>query len=473
MGHDASLPLGKSCRCCWTIFLLLAVVVTGLLPVSAHAKTEKAVLRLTFDALVQNWSKLPEEAQLDAIEQFIKRGRSELAFQFLKQTEFHGHGSKLRAKYLHGEILKANGRYEEAAEIFRGLLASHPQFQRVRMELAHTLYLMEEDQAARHHFELVLGGSGSDPIAVKTIQGYLHAIDDRRRWNFSSYITLAPSTNFNQGSSVRTVLINGLPFLLDEGSVKKSGIGLVGGFQGSYRHPITDRIDIVASAGGYSRRYREAAFNDMLANVTLGPRYRFDDATLGLYAIANKRWYADEDYSLGFGWLLSGSMRFGPQDIAFADLQCAKQRYDSDWNDSDLSYQDGYKCSLDGNFNHYINSTTFVRVLAGLGREKTGADHLDSKRWQAGAGVFHDFPMGFSLYLQGLYTKRHYDGLFPFLTEGRKDKRFDISAQLTKRDWIFFGFAPMLQYTYTRNFSNVEFYNFDAHGANLTLTKKF
>jgi Surface lipoprotein assembly modifier len=117
--------------------------------------------------------------------------------------------------------------------------------------------------------------------------------------------------------------------------------------------------------------------------------------------------------------------------------------------------------------------TSYVRLLAGVSRERAATEHLSSQSWNAGAGVHRELPWGISLYVQGLYSQRDHDGIFPGTFDARRDKRLDLSANLTKRDIEIFGLAPMVQYTYTKNDSNVGFYQYDAHGVSLTLTKRF
>ena len=93
--------------------------------------------------------------------------------------------------------------------------------------------------------------------------------------------------------------------------------------------------------------------------------------------------------------------------------------------------------------------------------------------WSAGAGYYTEVAFGVSLYGQALFSSTNYVGNYPTFDMARNDGRWDFSAQFTKRDWQIFGMAPSLQYTYTRNISNVGFLSYDAHGVNLTLTKKF
>ena len=133
-------------------------------------------------------------------------------------------------------VRKAQGRHAEAADTFREILTDHPQFDRVRLRVrAHALRRCSEDESARHHFELVLGGSGTQPGLANTVKSYINAIDSRRRWDFSTYFSIAPSTNLNQGSDNRVVYLNGLPFIID--NAKEFGVGIVTGMQGGYRQP--------------------------------------------------------------------------------------------------------------------------------------------------------------------------------------------------------------------------------------------
>ncbi len=332
-----------------------------------------AVQRVTLDlkGLVKNWHFLPDNSKLDAIDQLIRQGRPEYAIQLLQQTSFQGAVARKRARFLRAMVLKTTGKYAAAVQEFRGLLANNPEFHRVRMELAHTLFLMKEDKSARHHFELVLGGSRGNPDLSRVVQSYLQAIGSRRRWDFSTYASIAPSTNFNQGSSNRTVQLNGLAFTLDETRVKKSGVGFVAGFQGSYRQPLSDRLDMIFSAGLHAKRFRESFFNDTLGNVSIGPRYRFNNGTLGVYATANKRRYANVDMTDGFGGIVTGSLRLSPSDIVFANVKCTKYIYNEDWRGTDLSYQDGHHCSVSGRFDHYLSDVMYVRALGRLSRITT------------------------------------------------------------------------------------------------------
>ena len=425
------------------------------------------------DHAITQWSKLDDDQRLALVDDALQSGDFDLADELLGKLGPRSLATELRGQYLTGVLRKAQGRYEEAIDVFRALLAGRPELTRVRLELAHTLYQAKQDESARHHFELVLGASAADPNLERTVRGFISSMDARRRWQFSTYMTVAPSTNLNQGSDKRTVTLNGLPFILSESSVKQRGVGVVSGFQGGYFHPLGQGLDLLTTVGLHVKRYKQSEFNDTLGTLSIGPRWRWDRGFVGFYGTAESRQVEDADQYKSWGGLLSTGYSLTSQDMMFGDVSCSKRSFDEDWRGSNLEYWSGHACSLAGRFERHLDSATYVRVLGSLGRENTARDHLDNRFYAGGFGAYRELTMGISLYLQALYTRRRFLGDYPVIGEPRVDDRIDLSTQLIKRDFQIFGLAPALQYTYTINKSNVEFLAFDAHGVSLTLTKKF
>lgn len=101
------------------------------------------------------------------------------------------------------------------------------------------------------------------------------------------------------------------------------------------------------------------------------------------------------------------------------------------------------------------------------------ARHLAYDGWRAGAGILRELPWAITAYGQAQFSRRDYAAVYPGAGETRADRRLDLSLNLTKRDLVIAGFAPMLQYTFTRNISNVAFHDTHAHGVTLTFTRTF
>jgi outer membrane protein len=376
------------------------------------------------------------------------------------------------AKFLRGLLRKGQGQTAEAVRIFRAILAEYPNAVRARAELAQTLFIREEDDSARHHFDLLLGSGHAQTDQIT--QSYINAIESRRRWDFTSYVTLAPSSNLNQGAKTGNIGdFLGLSGQLSDRNVKKSGVGLAAGAQAGYRQPITDQLDLLVSGGINGRRFTDDRFNSHTGSISLGPRVRTAWGYVGLYGLAEKSWSADDPMMTSFGGQFSTLVRMTPGNLLFTDFVCANRRFSADWQDTDLSHQNGRVCSVNSRLEHHLSPSSFVSLIGRAGQEQTATEHLNSRTGTAGVGYYRELPFGLNVYSQGLFSLTDYSGKYPTFDHARQDKRLELSAQFTKRDWQIMGLAPSLQYTYTRNFSNIDFLSFDAHGVNMTLTKKF
>lgn len=420
-----------------------------------------------------SWQRVAPKDRIAIIEQLLRMQEVDAAERLIQRLDGTSEEDKLQRQFYGGMIAKLRGRNGEAITVFRGLLADHPGFERVRVELAHTLYVAEQDEAARHHFEQLLGANAANPDVAAMARGFISAIDSRRLWDFSTWVSFAPSTNFNQGTDSRTISLNGLDFSLADRNVKKSGIGVVLGAQGSYRQPITDRLDAIASVGANFKRYRDGEFNDGIVHGSFGPRFRFGSGHIGVYATADRRWLGDETFSHSTGGLVSSLLQVSPRDLVFTDLSCSRRRFADQWSGMDLTAQDGPACIAATRLEHHIDTSTFINLLASAGRERAGLDNLNNKSWSLGAGVSRDLPLGVTVYVQGQLTKRSFEGVAATIDTARRDHRYDVTVNLTKRDLEMFGLAPMVTYNYTLNDSNVSYQAFDAHGVSLTMTKRF
>ena len=151
--------------------------------------------------LAHVWGRLNTIQRLDAITELIRMRALDDAETYLTRVDPVQPLHRLEVEFLTGVLRRSQGRTDDAVKIFRGLLVAHPGFDRVRLELGYALFQKQDDEAARHHFELVLGATPSSDAAT-SIQGFLDAMDRRRRWQFTSYFSLAPSTNLNQVSEL-------------------------------------------------------------------------------------------------------------------------------------------------------------------------------------------------------------------------------------------------------------------------------
>jgi hypothetical protein len=194
---------------------------------------------------------------------------------------------------------------------------------------------------------------------------------------------------------------------------------------------------------------------------------------VGLYATSSHRWVADQSYSSTLGGRLAVTGKPTDSDLISLSLACDDKSFADDWQSEDMTYKDGVNCSLGATLDHQVSPDLFVRLLGSGERETPSVEHLQYKMWQAGAGLGARLFSGFTAYAQASYARLSFDGLAPGSAEARLDGRFDASLQLSNADWAAFGFVPSLEYTFTKNASNVIFNEFNAHGLTFTLAREF
>ncbi len=92
------------------------------------------------------------------------------------------------------------------------LVTLSPQTARFRLELARALYLIEEDDRARHHFRFALGGP-LNLTEIARVHEYLHAMDRRKPWQGHARIAAVRHSNPFHRSGDSYVDIGGLLLL--------------------------------------------------------------------------------------------------------------------------------------------------------------------------------------------------------------------------------------------------------------------
>jgi hypothetical protein len=129
---------------------------------------------------------------------------------------------------------------------------------RVRQELAHTLFLMGDDDRARYHFEFLKSTVDSEQLRA-AYDRFLIAIRNRRPWTLDGYVGFAPSTNINDGAPGETVYIASVPFT--NANAARSGVGLSYGLSGSYRFDLDPQWSLTFGGSLSGASYTQSRFD--------------------------------------------------------------------------------------------------------------------------------------------------------------------------------------------------------------------
>ncbi|MGE3829697.1 MAG: surface lipoprotein assembly modifier [Parvibaculaceae bacterium] len=419
---------------------------------------------------------LPETMKLKALYNLARTGRHELAADLLERHPLTGPYAENRTLFIEGLIAKARGDLQGAADKFRAALANDPKLTLVRAELSMVLHMMGEDDSAKHHLELLMGAAPTAKDA-RDIRSFIDSIDAARPFRMSAYVSLAPSTNINRGTTNNEILPG---FEIDDEGRKKSGIGITAGVNVGYTKHLADRLDAVVGGGVHAVQYQDDDFDQVLFSETAELRQLLDTGYVGFGAVAAQSLggkFADltsfNDFSgeistTSFGPRISFLNRFTPTLAYNGSLMLLRQDFEEE-------YRDGWRLNLDGQLTRTFATDLTGYVSGGIERGLTD-DRKDLEYWAfyGGVGVYKELRWGISTTAEVEARYEHYDDIFSaWVPENREDWQIDTTINLWKRDWNFYGYSPAIEYRYTWNDSNIAFYEYDSHTVDIRLTKDF
>jgi len=431
------------------------------------------------DEQVAAYEAMNESQRVRLLIELTKRDNPDLALYLLETYPLTGPHAANRTLFVEGMILKARGKYSAAAKKFRSALADDPTLTLVRAELAETLYLMGDDDSAKHHLDLLLGVAPTAEQA-RNIESFIEAIDARRPFTLNAYVSVAPSTNINNGTKNNVIYVDGLPVVIDSQSKEKSGVGFAAGFNAGYTKRLDEYMTAVIAGGANVLLYKESKYNQYLINQAAELRLDTQSGYLGLGVIASQALYGDLVSEETFPDLTGSVSAYsvGPRislfhhfarDLAFnGDIVLQRQEY------PDRDYQNAWNTTIDGKISKIFATDLSGYVSGSIQRNQTAyREDLDYWAFFGGAGVYKEMTWGVTATLDLDIGRTVYDGNFPLMGEPRQDWQYDATISLWKRDWNLWGVAPVLEYTFTYNDSNIAFYEYTDNTIDLRLTKQF
>jgi outer membrane protein len=452
------------------------------------------------------YEKSTEGARVKLLIALAKQGQHELADTMLQRYPLTEKYAVNRTLYIEGLILRGRKDNEGAASKFRAALADDPKLTVVRSELAQTLADMGEDDSAKHHLKL-LEAEAPDEQAAANIRAFVKHIDSNRPYKFSAFMSLAPTTNFNNGSSHNsTQAFNFYSGTMDDATIekksrKRSGVGLQTGGSVSYNKALSEHFTLLGTLGASASVYKDKSYDSFNLSQSVDLRYNTDlgSVSVGFGANEGKNLKIKEksvtnpalDPSVtppdpglvstgqgassgpqntttySFGPRVSVSMNVTQRDIITASISVNLQRYPkakaiNSW----VSYSDLA-------WTHFVDPSFNVTTSVGFNRLKSDYDAYSYKTFYAGLGVYKELPHGLTVNLSGQVQRSLFDEYNLLGQTVRKDTRAIGSLGIVKRDWNIFGFAPSVEYTFVKNFSNLRIYDYDSHNFDIRLTKDF
>ena len=438
----------------------------------------KAAVELTAIQM-QVYESASEVQRVHFLIERAKMGRSELVEALLQKYPLQGPHARNRTLFVEGLLLGGNGDLTGAVEKYRAALANDPSLTLVRAQLAQTLVTLGKDESAKHHLTQLQAEAPSEEASGR-IRSFIEKIDSRKPLTFNGFISLAPTTNLNNGTTASKVYTANPDysdvgyFIPSAATQQQSGVGLSAGINVGYSKRLGNDLELVLAADVAGQVYLDRIYDSVSLSQSAEMRYHIDKGYVGFGAVANEAVDPNAKDFLHDGLTYKS---YGPR-VSFLyfasqhDVINGSAVYE--WQDNTNSdVYDGTAFLTDFSYNHGFDSTFNVTMSGGYNKIDSQLAFNSYATYFGGLGFYKELPLGITVNANTQVRLSTFDAVNPVFFMTRHDERYIGSIALTKRDLNFKGFAPALAYTYTYNNSNIAAYEFDSHAVDFRLTKNF
>jgi len=359
---------------------------------------------------------------------------------------------RAEARFRYAKQLLGEKRNREAALLLRRVVDEKPNATVARLELAHTLQLLGEPDAALRELRAAQA-SGLPPAVARLVDRYSEALRASRPFGASFEIALAPDSNINRATRSDTLGTIFGDFDIGKDSKAKSGMGLSLQGQAYRRLSIGADNSLLVRVSGAADLYRKMDFNDIAVDLAAGPEFRLGRNQLNFEAGATQRWFGQKPFMrsarLGATWVKPIG------DVMQLRLSGSAALIDNQLND----LQDGKAFSGKLDVERALSATMGIGLNLSRDRQSLKDPGYSTTGWRAGLLGWRDVGrMTFTA--EAEFGRLHADERLQLFPDKRSDRFSSISLGATFRQLQWHGFAPVVRFSIERNRSTIEFYDY-------------
>jgi outer membrane protein len=402
---------------------------------------------------------LPARSQeLTVVEQIVEATR---LLQNGRLEEAQAIVTRLRAQpnpdqqvlFLSGALHFIAGRYMQAAEEYRLMLARDPSLIRPRLELARALFLAGDYNTARYHFEQTL--ASPLPESVRTnVLNYLIAIREHLP-SYSFAFDIVSDTNPKQATNREVVEIGGALFKLNEDAkaAKALGVAIVG----------QAKIPLPASPSWYTRAYLEG--NDYEGNsldfwygsLSAGKHINFGPHGVDFEA----GWHASNSASntlyQGGIFRVSDFIRIRQTVGLTVSADSKNLRYE------DFPFLTGWQNTGSAEVRYAINPQSSVFTAVSFIQGTAQEDAYAFNAGTASARYVREWKGGWIGSASYQYGEFHFQGIDPIFGARRVDTENRAELGISNRYLSYKSISPRVTVGAARRRSTIDFFAFDRY----------
>ena len=313
-------------------------------------------------------------------------------------------------------------------------------------------------------------GRGGGPAAQvqANVNRFLAEIRRIRHWSVDASAGVAPDSNINAATVVKTVTLFGVPFQLDQNAQKSSGIGFVGGLGGSYQFDIDDDRRLIVGGNLRDLDYAGNRFDDRTVGTFVGPRFLLGtDSEVAVKAVANRRWYGGLSYTWGLGGRVEAETTLSNDVLVNGWLDVEQVTYDQ------IPLNSGPVAASGGAVTYGLDQVSFVRFDMSITREQTKDFVFRDTQYSFGPSYYRDVPWGFGLLIGASADVALYDQSSDAFGVTRHDHAFSYRLGISNKQINLFGITPVITYTHTDRYSNIALYAYGRDRAEISMSRNF
>ena len=370
------------------------------------------------------------------------------------------------ARFRRARMFKARGQLQPAALLLRLILDDKPDAAPVRLELAQLLDRMGDKDGAWRELRAAQA-AGLPPAVARIVDRYSEAIRAQRPMGASFEFALAPDSNINHATRSDTLGTIFGDFDIDRKSKAKSGLGMSLRGQAFRRFGLGNSdTDLLARASVSGDLYRKSDFNDVVVDVAIGPELHVGRNQLNIELGATQRWYGQKPFArsvrAGLGWVRPLGRRTQLRLNASASVT------DNQFND----LQDGKAFQGRVGVERALSATTGVALNLALDRQSVRDPGYSTTGWRAGLVAWKEIGRA-TLTASADFGRLNADERLLLFPDKRRDRYSRFSLATAFRQLTFKGFAPVTRFTFERNRSTIEFYDYKRTRTEIALVRAF
>lgn len=383
----------------------------------------------------------------------ISRGDGETARAIYAALETNPDAEiRAEARFRHAKQLLAEKRTQEAAVLLRRLLDERPGATAARLDLAHALQLLGDPDAALRQLRAAQA-SGLPPAVARLVDRYSEALRAQRPFGATFEISVAPDSNINRATRSDTLGTIFGNFDIGKDSKAKSGTGLALNGQIYRRLPLGSDGSLLFRMSGLANLYRRTEFNDLTADVAVGPELALGRDRLQLELGASQRWYGQKAFMRSARVAATYSHPLDSRTLV--RLSGSAALLDNQLND----LQDGKLYSATLGVEHALSPELGIGGNISADRQALRDPGYSTFGWRAALFAWRDVGR-MTITAEAELGKLHADDRLALFSERRSDRYLSLSLGTTFRQLQWHGFAPVSRFTIERNRSSLGFYDY-------------